>query len=51
MTAATRYIRPGRATALFNGVIAGLTRAGVSVWGSRVLACAAARAGRCARRR
>ena len=27
MTAATRYIRPGRATALFNGVIAGLTRA------------------------
>ena len=38
MTAATRYIRPGRATALFNGVIAGLTRAGVSVWGSRVLA-------------
>ena len=38
MTAATRYIRPGRATALFNGIIAGLTRAGVSVWGSRVLA-------------
>ena len=38
MTAAARYVRPGRATALFNGVIAGLTRAGVSVWGSRVLA-------------
>ena len=38
MTAATRYIRPGRSTALFNGLIAGLTRAGVSVWGSRVLA-------------
>ena len=38
MTAAARYIRPGRATALFNGVVAGLTRVGVSVWGSRVLA-------------
>lgn len=33
----SRYIRPGRATAVFNRVIAGLTRAGVSVWGSRIL--------------
>lgn len=33
----SRYIRPGRATAVFNQVIAGLTRAGVSVWGSRIL--------------
>ncbi len=38
MTAAARYIRPGRATALFNGVVAGFTRAGISIWGSRVLA-------------
>src|SRR6187431_1641309 len=38
MTAAARYIRPTRSTELFNKVVAGLTRAGVSVWGSRVLA-------------
>jgi deazaflavin-dependent oxidoreductase (nitroreductase family) len=35
---AVRYIRPGRTGALFNRIVAGLTRAGVSVWGSRVLA-------------
>ena len=29
MTAAARYIRPGRSVALFNGVVAGLTRIGV----------------------
>ena len=51
MTAATRYIRPGRATALFNGVIAGLTRAGVSVSAAGSSPCAVAPAGRCARRR
>ncbi|MBN9099261.1 MULTISPECIES: nitroreductase family deazaflavin-dependent oxidoreductase [unclassified Pseudonocardia] len=33
-----RYIRPDRSTAIFNSVVAGLTRLGVSVWGSRVLA-------------
>jgi deazaflavin-dependent oxidoreductase (nitroreductase family) len=38
MTAAARYVRPGRGTELFNGIVAALTRAGVSVWGSRVLA-------------
>jgi deazaflavin-dependent oxidoreductase (nitroreductase family) len=38
MTAAARYVRPGRATALFNNVVAGFTRMGISVWGSRVLA-------------
>lgn len=38
MTAAARYIRPGRGTAVFNKVVAGFTRAGISVWGSRVLA-------------
>jgi deazaflavin-dependent oxidoreductase (nitroreductase family) len=33
-----RYVRPGRATEMLNFVVAGLTRLGVSVWGSRVLA-------------
>lgn len=38
MTAAARYVRPGRSTEVFNSVVAGLTRLGISVWGSRVLA-------------
>jgi deazaflavin-dependent oxidoreductase (nitroreductase family) len=38
MTAAARYVRPGRGTAFFNSVVAGFTRAGISIWGSRVLA-------------
>src|SRR3954464_15598052 len=38
MTAAARYVRPGRGTTLFNGIVAALTAVGVSVWGSRVLA-------------
>ena len=34
-----RYIRPGRFTRrVFNPIIVGLTRLGVSVWGSRILA-------------
>lgn len=33
-----RYVEPGRMTHVFNDVVAGLTRLGVSVWGSRVLA-------------
>jgi deazaflavin-dependent oxidoreductase (nitroreductase family) len=33
-----RYVRPGAGTLVFNRVVAGLTRLGVSVWGSRVLA-------------
>jgi deazaflavin-dependent oxidoreductase (nitroreductase family) len=33
----TRYVTPGRGTAIFNRVVAGLTKLGVSVWGSRVL--------------
>jgi deazaflavin-dependent oxidoreductase (nitroreductase family) len=34
----TRYLRPGWFTGhVFNPVVAGLTRAGISVWGSRVL--------------
>ena len=37
MTAAARYVRPGRATALFNNVVAGFTRMGLSIWGSRIL--------------
>lgn len=38
MAATSRYVRPGRGTLIFNGIVAGLTRIGVSVWGSRVLA-------------
>ena len=33
-----RYIQPDRGTQLFNSAVAALTRAGISVWGSRVLA-------------
>jgi deazaflavin-dependent oxidoreductase (nitroreductase family) len=38
MSADARYVRPGRLTEIFNDVVAGLTRLGISVWGSRVLA-------------
>lgn len=38
MTAAARYVRPSRATDVFNSIVSGLTRLGVSIWGSRVLA-------------
>ena len=33
-----RYIQPDRNAAIFNTMVAALTRAGISVWGSRVLA-------------
>src|SRR5215475_5306762 len=33
----TRYVEPGRSTKIFNRTVAGLTRLGLSVWGSRVL--------------
>jgi deazaflavin-dependent oxidoreductase (nitroreductase family) len=33
----TRYVAPGRFTGIFNTAVAGLTRLGVSVYGSRVL--------------
>ena len=33
----TRYVTPGRSTAIFNRAVAGLTKLGISVWGSRVL--------------
>lgn len=33
-----RYIRPGAGTEVFNRIVAALTRSGLSVWGSRVLA-------------
>jgi deazaflavin-dependent oxidoreductase (nitroreductase family) len=45
MTAANRYIRPGRAASAFNAVVHGLTRLGVSLWGSRVLAVRGRRSG------
>ena len=38
MTTMTRYIEPKNPTNVFNRLVAGLTRLGVSVWGSRVLA-------------
>jgi deazaflavin-dependent oxidoreductase (nitroreductase family) len=33
----TRYVEPGTSTRIFNGAVAGLTKLGLSVWGSRVL--------------
>jgi deazaflavin-dependent oxidoreductase (nitroreductase family) len=33
-----RYVRPGRSTNVFNEAVAAMTRAGVSIWGSRILA-------------
>jgi deazaflavin-dependent oxidoreductase (nitroreductase family) len=33
-----RYLEPTRGTRVFNSAVAGLTRMGISVWGSRVLA-------------
>jgi deazaflavin-dependent oxidoreductase (nitroreductase family) len=37
MTNAHRYVTPDRGTLMFNKAVAGLTRVGISVWGSRVL--------------
>ncbi len=34
----TRYVRPGRTDGFFNVVVTALTKAGMSLWGSRVLA-------------
>jgi deazaflavin-dependent oxidoreductase (nitroreductase family) len=42
---ATRYIGPARATAVFNRIVARLTRMGVSVWGSRELRVRGRRSG------
>jgi deazaflavin-dependent oxidoreductase (nitroreductase family) len=36
-TPSARYIQPGTSTGIFNKVVAGLTKLGVSIWGSRVL--------------
>jgi deazaflavin-dependent oxidoreductase (nitroreductase family) len=38
MSSTGRYVRVGRGTEVLNGVVAWLTRRGLSVWGSRVLA-------------
>jgi deazaflavin-dependent oxidoreductase (nitroreductase family) len=35
---APRYLRPGRNDRIFNRTVAALTRAGISIWGSRILA-------------
>jgi deazaflavin-dependent oxidoreductase (nitroreductase family) len=34
---AVHYKAPGRATRMFNAMVASLTRVGISVWGSRIL--------------
>jgi deazaflavin-dependent oxidoreductase (nitroreductase family) len=33
----TRYVTPGASTKVFNRAVGGLTKLGISVWGSRVL--------------
>lgn len=38
MSTTERYLMPGRGARMMNATIAGLTRLGISVWGSRVLA-------------
>lgn len=38
MAASAHYTKPGKSTAVFNAIVAGMTKLGVSVWGSRVLA-------------
>ncbi|GAB3494179.1 nitroreductase/quinone reductase family protein [Amycolatopsis cihanbeyliensis] len=38
MNTTARYLEPGRAAGVLNTVVTGLTRLGVSLWGSRVLA-------------
>jgi len=38
MSTTDRYLMPGRGARTMNAAIAGLTRLGISVWGSRVLA-------------
>lgn len=37
MDSKQRYIKPNRGAAVLNGLIAGLTKLGVTVWGSRML--------------
>jgi deazaflavin-dependent oxidoreductase (nitroreductase family) len=37
MTSTVRYVEPRRADRIFNRTVAGLTRLGISIWGSRVL--------------
>ncbi len=44
--AARRYVEPGLIDGLFNGAVAALTRAGVSVYGSRILAVRGRQSGR-----
>src|SRR5262249_15436327 len=40
-----RYVRPGRSTNVFNEAVAAMTRAGISVWGSRILAVGGRKSG------
>ena len=45
MNDSLHYQRPGRSTRVFNALVARLTRAGISVWGSRVLEAPGRRSG------
>lgn len=45
MSSTDRYVRAGRVSAAFNEIVAWLTRRGLSLWGSRVLAVRGRRSG------
>lgn len=45
MNATVHYQQPGRGTRIFNWVVASFTRAGISIWGSRVLEIPGRRSG------
>ena len=45
MSSTDRYVRAGRISAAFNEIVAWLTRRGLSLWGSRVLAVRGRRSG------
>jgi deazaflavin-dependent oxidoreductase (nitroreductase family) len=45
MSGDQRYVEPGRASGVFNRVVAGFTGLGMSVWGSRLLAVRGRRSG------
>lgn len=45
MSATVHYQQPGRGTRIFNWVVASFTRAGISIWGSRVLEIPGRRSG------
>ncbi|WP_216213287.1 nitroreductase family deazaflavin-dependent oxidoreductase [Amycolatopsis aidingensis] len=38
MSTTARYLEPGRASGVMNAAVTGLTKLGISLWGSRILA-------------